>query len=104
MVAGVNIDAVGGCAAGRVLTNLVFAFEAPAGVALCPVPNDCDDARVQNATATMTEAVLQLLDAGEPFFLVKTGETVLHTAARAGQVRRHFLEELHLCLVVCPAA
>ena len=51
-----NIDAVGGCAAGRVLTNLVFAFEAPAGVALCPVPNDCDDARVQNATATMTEA------------------------------------------------
>ena len=57
VVAGVNIEAAGGCAAGRVLTwDIILTVEAPAGVALCPVPNDCDDARVQNATAAMTEA------------------------------------------------
>ena len=52
VVAGVYNGARGGCAAGRELVQqLVQKTTAP--VPLCPVPKECADAGVQNATAAM---------------------------------------------------
>jgi hypothetical protein len=52
VIAGVDTGADGGCVADRQLAfDIIYAFSSP--VPLCPVPKECGDASVQNATAAL---------------------------------------------------
>jgi hypothetical protein len=58
VVAGVDIGAEGGCIAGRKVFDMFGkgdfqSLDASSPVPLCPVPNECTDAKVQNATDTL---------------------------------------------------
>ena len=70
VVAGVDTGADGGCLADRVVYTIAAQGSATSPMSLCPVPRECGDAAVQNATQAMKAA----FDEAEGFILVNEWE------------------------------
>ena len=56
VVAGADTSADGGCLADRDLFSVLSVGSATSPISLCPVPRECGDAAVQNATQAMKAA------------------------------------------------